>query len=266
MARVSGTGGDVYVASQLVSDAETQWTTAGAGRVCSVDNADKKVGSGSAKLVTTSIGATTLLETIAVGPLDLTGAKEVLLWIKSSINQNSGDCQLLLDEHSGCVSPLESIDIPALTAGVWKLCKLALANPASDGAIISVGIKQIVDLADMSFWVDEIRAAKATAGVKLWTLDTTIKVLDSSAFDTVGVDAFLAANSGWKGTFEGYKDGGPLPIGTVTHLELRESATSTQQWRGSAVIMAVRPKTAHEVLVGYIYDFQGIHKLEEPTA
>ena len=39
---------------------------------------------------------------------------------------------LVLDDTAGCGSPLESIDLPALTAGTWQQVTLAVGNDATD--------------------------------------------------------------------------------------------------------------------------------------
>ncbi|MFA4973641.1 MAG: hypothetical protein WC683_13605 [bacterium] len=266
MARLSGKAGAVHLGLQTVHACDAAWTTAGAGRVSTLDTTDYKVGSGAAKVVTTTIGGTTLLHTIDFAAINLAAYVAILLWVKSSVNQSAGDCQLLLDDTSACASPLESLDLPALTADVWKFCKLALANPGSDTAIISAGIKQITDLADMTFRCDAIEAAKTIAGIKSWTLDQEVEVLETTAFDSSGVRSFAPTLTGWKGSFEGFKDGAPLTIGTVIGLELRESATATQQFRGSAIITKLNPKVDISGLVTYAYEFQGIHGLEIASA
>ena len=68
--------------------------------------------------------------------------------------------QFLLDDTSKCASPIETIDIPALTAGVWKRAELSLACASSDTAIISLAIKYTVDVAPDSWNIrlDDIRA------------------------------------------------------------------------------------------------------------
>jgi hypothetical protein len=53
---------------------------------------------------------------------------------------------------------VESLDIPALVADTWTQVKIALVAPASCTAIVSVGIKNVVDKAGHSFWIDDIRA------------------------------------------------------------------------------------------------------------
>ena len=265
MTRVAGYGGNIFVSRQVIDAANLIWETGGAGRTVSLDTTDYKVGIASAKVVVVGIGATTLLNYRDFSSLDLTGYTKVFAWVKSSINQSAGDCQLLLDNTSGCVSPLESIDIPALTAGEWLFVPLTIATPAALGAVISVGIKQVVDLADMSMWIDEIVAAKEVVGIKDWTLDDTANLQDTTSFSDGRDKVFSVTSYQWGGTFNGFKDGPPLSKGTVVAIELQESSTSTQMWRGSAIITGRGAAVPVDGMITYNYTYQGTHELVEPT-
>ena len=61
-------------------------------------------------------------------------------------------------------------------------------------------------------------ATVATAGIKAWSLDYEVSVLDSSGFDTGQWDSFVASIKKWSGNFEGFKNGAPLTIGTEVAL------------------------------------------------
>ena len=200
-----------------------------------------------------------------VGSMDLSAYDELLFWAKCSVNLDAADFQLLLDDTALCVSPIVTSDIPALTADTWKYCKVA-ADLSGCTAIISVGLQQAVDKGALSIWLDDIRAAKAIAGIKSWGLDETVEILESTGFDSGGHKSYTVGERGWSGSFEGYKDGAPIAIGTVVGLELRESSTSTQQWRGSAIITARHISTPTDGLVTYSYDFTGVRELMPATA
>lgn len=102
--------------------------------------------------------------TEAITPaLDFSSYVKIGLAYKSSIVLASGDMQLLLDEHASCVSPLETLDIPAVSAGqinTWRFSKIALAAPATDLAIISIGLKGTVDKGAMNFWIGGVWGLK----------------------------------------------------------------------------------------------------------
>jgi hypothetical protein len=80
------------------------------------------------------------------------------MWIKSSVNLNAGDLQLLLDDTAQCPSPLETLNIPAVPANNWQYVTMTLSNPSSCTAIISIGIKMVVDKGAFTLRVDDIKA------------------------------------------------------------------------------------------------------------
>jgi hypothetical protein len=265
MARVAGYGGAVHVATQVIEDCEDAWNEqAGAGVTASLDTADFKVGSGSAKFVLTADTGVEIVASEVIVSLNIATYTDIYLWVKSSVAMDANDWQLLLDDSASCASPIVTSNLPALSAGTWKFVRLT-PTLTSCTAIISVGLKQAVDKGALSFWIDDIRAGKAIAGIKSWTLDYSTAVYDSSGFDSAGAKVFIPGTTEWSGSFEGFKDGAPLAIGSVVGLELRESSTSTQQWRGSAIITSINPSVAIDGLVTYSYNFQGVHGLEIPT-
>ena len=110
-------------------------------------------------------------------------------------------------------------------------------------------------------------SATETAGIKSWTLDYTVDVLETTDFDDAGVKSYVVGCSGWSGTFEGLKDGVPLGLaGTAVNIALKETQTSTQKWTGSAFITGVSANTSNDGVVTYSYTFQGTGALTIPTA
>jgi len=103
-------------------------------------------------------------------------------------------------------------------------------------------------------------------GIKSWTLDQVYDVHESTAFDSSGVKAFLPGCYGWSGTFEGYKNGVPLTIGTEIALILEETQTAGQTFSGQAIISGLHASAGIDGLVAYSYDFQGTAALTIATA
>jgi hypothetical protein len=266
MARVSGYGGSVIVASQVIENCEDAWNeSAGTGVTATLDTTDFKNGAGSAKFVCDATTGVEVVATEQVVSMNLAAYTDLLLWAKSSVAMDANDWQLLLDDTGSCASPIVTANLPALSADVWKFCRVS-ATLTSCTAIVSVGLKQAVDKGALTFHIDSVWAGVAIAGLKSWTLDKTVDVYESTGFDSSGAKTYLPGASGWSGSFEGYKDGAPLAIGTVIGLELRESSTSTQQWRGMAIITGVHDSVMVDGLVAYSYDFQGTDSLEVATA
>lgn len=146
----------------IVEDCEDAWDESVDPDVTSeLDTTDKKVGAGSVKLaVAAGASAGDILATEAITSLNIANAYQIALWIKCSVNTEAGDLQLLLDNDAKCVSPLETLNIPALVAGEWTRVALTLATPASLTAIISVGLKYTVDIGACNIWLDDITAVK----------------------------------------------------------------------------------------------------------
>jgi len=109
-------------------------------------------------------------------------------------------------------------------------------------------------------------ATVPVAGIRSWTLDVVMNTQETTGFDSGGHKDFLPTIDEWAGSFEGFKDGAPLAIGTEVALELEESATANQEWTGQAIITAVHPNAAVDGVVMYSYDFQGTGVLVLATA
>ena len=112
----------------------------------------------------------------------------------------------------------------------------------------------------------QVDAAAEVVGVKSWSIDYEIAALETTGFDDAGVRAYIVGGSGWSGSFEGYKDGVPLTIGSELALALKESQTATQKFTGQAIVTNLHAVGSHDGLVTYAYDFQGTGALTIPTA
>ncbi|MBU2060031.1 MAG: hypothetical protein KKB38_20140 [Gammaproteobacteria bacterium] len=267
MSRLAGYGGAVYVGTQVVENCEDAWNELVDGDVtASLDTTDYQVGSGSAKFVCAAgIANGDIIATEEIA-LNLSSYTEILFWIKSSVGVAAGDLAVLISETAQCGGSPVTFSVPALTANVWKLCKVTGTMSGLDTAI-SVGLKLVAnDPGAFNVWIDHISASATTAGVKSWTLDKTMEVADTTGFDSSGHRTFSPTVDQWSGSFEGYKDGTPLTIGTMVLIELQESSTITQQYRGSAVLTSVHPSVSVDGLVLYSYDFQGSGALEYASA
>lgn len=264
MSHISGKNGAVYTGATVVEDCEDAWT-AGSGAIA-VSTTTGKVGTNCARGTTTSLGADALMMYETISSKDLTSYDGIYFWFRSSVNTSAGDLHFLIDENNDCSAPEEAIDLPALTANTWKRCWCKMSNPSVLNAVLSVGIKQITDLADGTFDIDDVEAIAEVDGIKSWSLDYTADTLETTDFGDAGVKSFIIGGSGWSGTFEGLKDGVPLGIGSQVLLVLGESDTVGQNWLGDAFITGVSPSVAHDGTVNYTYTFQGSGSLECPAA
>ena len=178
---------------------EDAWT-AGVGTTTTADTAFKKVGTASSKNVTVTVGATTVLCYKAITSVDISDCDKVEFWMYSSITVTAGQLQIKLDDTAAIVSALEAIDIPAMTAGTWYKHSLSLANPHLDTAIISIGVYQVANLADFTFYVDEVEAVNTTSPIyqelplEYWNIakgSTPYLQLTSDGLSTTGTNTQL---------------------------------------------------------------------------
>jgi len=271
MARLVGYGGNVFVGSLVVEDCEDIWNEFSDADVTpTADTLDYKVGSASAKFVQAAgLGNGDILgsEVIALGTL---AAYTILFcWAKSSVNINTADdYRILIDNDALAATPEVQCSLPVLVANVWKFCQCpVVAGLFTNSTLpISIAIQLFAnDPGAATLWLDHIVAAAQVAGIRAWSLDVAANVEDSTSYSDGQDKVFTVTQMEWSGSFDGFKDGAPLAIGTVVALELRESSTATQQWRGSAIITNLRPAVTVDGLVMYSYDFRGIHALEWPT-
>jgi hypothetical protein len=114
----------------------------------------------------------------------------------------------------------------------------------------------------------EVYIGSSMTGIKSWTLDYTVSVVDTTDFADAGVRTILPSISQWSGSFEGYKDGTAIVLGVSSpvSLELRETQTGTQKWTGSVYITGVHPSVSFDGTVNYAYDFEGTGALTAPSA
>ena len=264
MAHISGKAGHVYSSALLLEDCEDVWV-AGTG-ASTISVVTGKVGTYCVRDTTVTLGAAALMMTEIIAPGTLVAYDGAYFWFRSSVTAAAGDLALLLDDTALCATPLEVLSLPALTAATWKQCFVRFADPTLLGSIISVGLRQVTDLADGTFDIDDVEALAELDGMKSWTLDYTADTLETTDFGSAGAKEYIIGGSGWSGSFEGFKDGVPLGIGSEVYLVLGESATASQNWIGKVIITGAHPATSADGIVTYAYDYQGTGALEVPGA
>jgi len=149
--------------------------------VASVDTQDKKKGTGSLKLITTSADAGDIAgDTFA--SKDISKYDYLECWIKSTIDTSSGNLKIHL--HSAAITEsiansgsLESLNVPALSADTWTYVRLQLANPEKDTAIIAIALEHDSNLDDCQIRLDDIKVVQSDTAVwekfgrHLWSID-----------------------------------------------------------------------------------------------
>jgi hypothetical protein len=153
----------------------------------SLDTKDKKQGAQSCKFVIAAGASAGDIATDSITSADISGYDYIEFWAKSTVATSSGNLKILLDDTASCASPLETLSVPALSANTWTFCRVALSNPETDTAIISVGLEYDADIGAVTVWLDDISVVSndttewAKIPRNLWRIDKEAKdiVLDS---------------------------------------------------------------------------------------
>ena len=152
-----------------------------------VDTQDRKQGTASNKIILSTSAGTNQIVTDSITSTDLSKYDTIEMWVKItglSSATTAGDLQLLLDNTASCASPIETINMPAISPDTWTFVRLTLANPETDTAIISIGLKQVSDLAAVTIWIDDIVAVEKDTAE--WsTLDRRNWKIDKASRDLI---------------------------------------------------------------------------------
>ena len=157
-----------------IQKANIAWTEQTDGNVTvAKDSEDFKAGSASLRLLTDvggSVSSGDILTSHAISSLDLRSYDTVEFWMKSSTATSAGDITLNLSSAANLATIKETLAVPALTARTWTYCRVSLANPELDNAIISVGLKYATT-GTRYIWINDIKAVKTESAVhnRLWS-------------------------------------------------------------------------------------------------
>ena len=149
-----------FTAKELLSCDSVFDETVDSDFTVSVDTEDYKKGSASNKFVIAAGASAGDIATDSITSVNLAKYDYIEFWIKSTVATSAGNLKILLDDSASCASPIETLNVPALTANTWKYCRVALSNPHTDTAIISVGLEYDSDLGACTVHLDDIKAVK----------------------------------------------------------------------------------------------------------
>jgi hypothetical protein len=122
---------------------------------------DKREGSGSNKFVIAAgMSASDIIASVSISSTDLSKYTHVEFWFKSTVTLTAGQAKLILSSTANAGTETEALSVPAITADTWTFCRVALANPLSDTAIISLGLDYTADVGAAPYQIDGIRATK----------------------------------------------------------------------------------------------------------
>ena len=150
-----------------------------------IDTKDKKQGTGSNKLIFSTSASSGQLVSDSITSKDISNYDYLEGWIKITRSgeaaTSAGNLKILLDDTANCASPLETLNVPALTDDTWTFFRVKLTNPELDTAIISVGLEYDADLGAATIWLDDISVVKNDSAEwmpiprNLWKIDKEAK-------------------------------------------------------------------------------------------
>ena len=155
-----------------------------------VDTEDKKQGTGSNKFIIPTAAGAGQIVTESISSKDISKYDYLEGWIKSTVATSSGNLKILLDNTANCASALETLSVPALSADTWTYFRVALANPETDTAIISIGLEYDSDLGACTVYLDDLKVVQNDSATwtnvpnHLWSID---KVAEDIVFTRDGV-------------------------------------------------------------------------------
>jgi len=153
------------------------------------DSKDRKQGSSNKFVIAVGASAGDIA-TDSITSIDISRYDYLECWVKSTVATSAGNLKILLDDSASCASPIETLSVPALSADTWTYVRIALSNPETDTAIISVGLEYDSDLGACTVWLDDIRAVAndtitwETVPNNLWHIDKEARQI---VFTTDGV-------------------------------------------------------------------------------
>ena len=185
--------GSVY-STRLHACAEAFDETVDSDITVSLDTKDKRQGSQSCKFVIAAGASAGDIATDSITSKDISGYDYIEFWAKSTVATSASNLKILLDDTASCAAPLETLDVPALTADTWTFCRVALANPETDTAIISVGLEYDSDIGACTVWLDDISVVRNDTAIwrrlpkHLWSVDKEARdlILTSEGRGLVG--------------------------------------------------------------------------------
>lgn len=167
----------VLTDEEIIESCEEAWTSAqGAHVVCTADT-EKYQGTYSAKMAMDA-DATTGLLAYRPKTCSLVNYEWLEVYFYSSIALDDGDVTFNICSDALGATPLESFDLPALSATTWTYFRFKLNDPSNLGEVKSFSVDQNVDKGAFNFHVDSIKAMLIGMTIvepcdAAWTADKT---------------------------------------------------------------------------------------------
>ncbi len=142
-----------------------------------IDRQNQRTGAGCLKIVVATGASSNDLLTDSLVATDYSWGTHLEFWAKSNVTIAAAGIHVLIDDTASCVSPLETLAVPALVADTWTYVRVPLAAPESLTSIISVGLRFTTDTGAQTIYfdafdiVDENTAQWEPYHPKAWNVD-----------------------------------------------------------------------------------------------
>tara|TARA_Y100000310_G_scaffold3792_1_gene4665 strand:+ start:9239 stop:10510 length:1272 start_codon:yes stop_codon:yes gene_type:complete len=157
-----------------------------------LDTENYRQGNGSNKFVVAAgMAAGDIVASENITSDDYSGFTHIEFWFYTTVTTTAGQISLRLSSTASAATATEEIAVPATTALTWTWHRVALANPQSDTAIISVGLIYTSDIGAVTMNVDGIIVTRdlqgdwATLSRRFWYVDKDQREI---RFTSEGVD------------------------------------------------------------------------------
>lgn len=257
-----GKSGKVYANPLLIQSGATTWAEQAVGGVALSTVSGPTAITTAARATTTAVGPNTLLMSKAVTSMNLSTYSALLYWFRSGLALTAGQMAILLDDTALGVSPIETLNVPAMAAATWQMCLNDLAAAPLDIAIIDIALKQVASLGNTTFDISDVYALQGIDGAKDWSIKYNLQAAEVTGFQDTGTKRYIPGQSGWGGSFTAFKTGTPINIGAQVYMAFDEGITLGQTWMGNAIITDVSPKVSISGVVEYSYSFTGSGALQ----
>jgi hypothetical protein len=152
-----------------------------------LDTEDKRRGTNALKLTIGAGVSAGDFVTDSIASVDLASYTHIEGWVKASTTLAAADFVIRLDNATvqGDSTDLEVLSVPATTAAdTWTYFRVALANPESDTAIVSIGFEYNANQGANTVWFDDIIATES--GNETWAkLARPLWSIDKEAHDLI---------------------------------------------------------------------------------
>ncbi len=145
---------------------------------------DRREGGASNKFVIAAgMSAGDIIAADSIASTDLSKYTHIEFWFKSTVTLAAGEARLILSASASAAAETDVASIPAITADTWTWVRVALSNPLSDTAIISIGLDYTADIGAVTYQIDGIVATVektqdwATIHRNFWRIDKDARQL-----------------------------------------------------------------------------------------